>query len=52
MSVTRAGLRAELLASDARYGGPDDPIYRLSPVLHEAVAAQHERADVRRRAGR
>jgi plastocyanin len=24
-----------LLRSDARYGGPDDPIYRVSPVLHE-----------------
>jgi plastocyanin len=24
-----------LLSSDARYGAPDDPIYRVSPVLHE-----------------
>jgi plastocyanin len=25
----------ELLSSDARYGTPDDPIYNLSPILHE-----------------
>jgi plastocyanin len=25
----------EMLSSDALYGGPDDPIYELSPVLHE-----------------
>jgi plastocyanin len=25
----------ELLSSDARYGAEDDPIYNLSPVLHE-----------------
>jgi plastocyanin len=29
----RCGRR--LLSSDARYGAADDPIYRLSPVLHE-----------------
>jgi plastocyanin len=34
VSVTRAGC-GELLSSDARYGTADDPIYHLSPVLHE-----------------
>ena len=30
----RCGAR-RLLSSDARYGTPEDPIYNLSPVLHE-----------------
>ena len=34
VSVTKRGC-GRMFSSDARYGGPDDPIYRLSPVLHE-----------------
>jgi plastocyanin len=34
VSVARAGC-GELLSSDARYGTEDDPIYHLSPILHE-----------------
>jgi plastocyanin len=34
VSAARAGCGA-LLSSDARYGAADDPIYHLSPVLHE-----------------
>jgi plastocyanin len=34
ISVTRRGC-GELLASEGRYGAVDDPIYNLSPVLHE-----------------
>ena len=34
VNVTERGC-GEMLSSDARYGGPDDPIYQLSPVLHE-----------------
>jgi plastocyanin len=34
VSVARAGC-GELLSSVARYGTADDPIYHLSPVLHE-----------------
>ena len=34
VNVTRQGC-GEMLASDARYGAADDPIYQLSPVLHE-----------------
>jgi plastocyanin len=34
VSVARNGC-GELLASEARYGAADDPIYNLSPTLHE-----------------
>jgi plastocyanin len=34
VSVTKRGC-GEMFSSDARYGGPADPIYQLSPVLHE-----------------
>ncbi len=34
VSVLRPGC-GELLSSVARYGAADDPIYHLSPVLHE-----------------
>jgi plastocyanin len=34
VSVSASGC-GEMLSSDARYGGPQDPIYQLSPVLHE-----------------
>lgn len=34
VSVSKRGCE-EMLSSDARYGGPQDAIYQLSPVLHE-----------------
>jgi plastocyanin len=35
LKVGVANACGEMLASTARYGGADDPIYNISPVLHE-----------------